>query len=294
MDKVIIMQDWYRALAQQPRDVRVEVYDAIMEYGFSGKFPSQLKPLAMGMFLLIQPQMDRMQEQYDQKAAKRSAAGKKGMAGRWKKPPDDSQGENADCGSQTITKITNITNDNSDNKNNKAYQAITSDNNKIKENKINFSEKECDKSHSKESIAAKMFLNCWNNHCGQYGLPRIRELTDKRKRKIALRLKEFEAAGHCDLGKAASLQRFLLDLCMKICRSPFLRGESASGWRANFDWLIENGDSWRKILDGNYDNNNANSGAGGTSGMFTGEQAAAIVAAGESLHERQSQAAEPL
>lgn len=280
MDKVIIMQDWYRALAQQPRDVRVEVYDAIMEYGFSGKFPSHLKPLAMGMFLLIQPQIDRMQEQYADKSAKRSAAGKKGMAERWKQPPD----------AEDITNITNVTNDN---KNNTAYQAITSDNNKIKENKINFSEKECDKSHSKESIAAKMFLNCWNNHCGQYGLPRIRELTDKRRRKIALRLKEFEAAGHCDLGKAASLERFLSGLCLKICRSPFLRGESTSGWRANFDWLIENGDNWRKILDGNYDNN-ANSGAAGTSGMFTGEQAAAIVAAGESLHEQQSQAAKPL
>ena len=292
MDKVIIMQDWYRALAQQPRDVRVEVYDAIMEYGFSGKFPSQLKPLAMGMFLLIQPQMDRMQEQYDQKAAKRSAAGKKGMAGRWKKPPDDSQGGNADCGNQTITKITNVTNDNSDNKNNKAYQAITSDNNKIKENKINLSEKECDKSHSKESESPNVFFKTWNLICGSVGLPKVRGLTDKRKRKMATRLKEFAAAGLCDPENEKSVVIFLRGLFVKTTNSPFLRGAVGSGWRANFDWVFENSENWRKILDGYYDNTDGTTAnASGRRGMFTGEQAAAIVAAGESLHEQQSQAA---
>lgn len=282
MDKVIIMQDWYRALAQQPRDVRVEVYDAIMEYGFSGKFPSHLKPLAMGMFLLIQPQIDRMQEQYADKSAKRSAAGKKGMAERWKQPPD----------AEDITNITNVTNDN---KNNTAYQAITSDNNKIKENKINLSEKDCDKSQSKESESPNVFFKTWNLICGSVGLPKVRGLTDKRKRKMATRLKEFAAAGLCDPENEKSVVVFLRGLFVKITNSPFLRGAVGSGWRANFDWVFENSENWRKILDGYYDNaDGTTANASGRRGMFSGEEAAAIVAAGKIMHERKPDDIEPV
>ena len=40
----------------------------------------------------------------------------------------------------------------------------------------------------------------------------------------------------------------------KMQNSSFLKGDNRRGWKATFDWLISNGENWRKVLEGNYDN----------------------------------------
>ena len=76
--------EWQEVLMDYPPEVRLEVYDAIIEYVASGTL-SDLKPLAKMAFSFIKKQIDYNNDKYDDIVAKRSEAGKKGMANRYQK-----------------------------------------------------------------------------------------------------------------------------------------------------------------------------------------------------------------
>ena len=66
---------------EYPEEVRLEVYDAIIKYVASGTLSEQ-KPLAKMAFSFIKKQIDSNKDKYDDIIAKRSEAGKRGMASR--------------------------------------------------------------------------------------------------------------------------------------------------------------------------------------------------------------------
>ena len=74
-------------------------------------------------------------------------------------------------------------------------------------------------------------------------LPRLKVLSDARKKAIKARLKTY------------SLEQFR-ELFTKAEASDFLKGKNKKDWQANFDWLIKDG-NFAKVLDGNYDNKKA-------------------------------------
>lgn len=88
----------------------------------------------------------------------------------------------------------------------------------------------------------------WNKTC-QY-LPSVREMTHKRCQKEKLRLRE-----RPDLTDWFKIFQ-ILD------RSSFCRGENRSGWKATFDWIIENQDNSIKVLEGKYSGTNGFSSKG--------------------------------
>ena len=61
--------------------VRKEIYDAIIEYGITGKVP-ELKPMAELAFSFIKTRMDKDIERYNETIQKRSEAGRKGGLNR--------------------------------------------------------------------------------------------------------------------------------------------------------------------------------------------------------------------
>lgn len=73
----VFYKEWRDAIQGVSDEVRLEVYDGIIEYAFSGKVPS-LKPLAQMAFNFIKGDLDRDFEKYEQTVKKRSEAGKKG------------------------------------------------------------------------------------------------------------------------------------------------------------------------------------------------------------------------
>ena len=110
--------EWQEVLMDYPPEVRLEVYDAIIEYVASGTL-SELKPLAKMAFSFIKKQVDYNNDRYDDIVAKRSEAGKKGMANRYQKVTNVTS-DNKD--NKCYQKVTNVT---SDNKDNKCYQKVT-------------------------------------------------------------------------------------------------------------------------------------------------------------------------
>lgn len=95
--------EWQEILLGYPSEVRLEVYDAIIEYVASGTI-LELKPMAKMAFSFIKKEIDYNTCKYNDIVAKRSEAGKKAMNKRYNKD------------------VTNLTNDS---KSNKCYQDET-------------------------------------------------------------------------------------------------------------------------------------------------------------------------
>lgn len=95
--------EWQEILLGYSSEVRLEVYDAIIEYVASGTI-LELKPMAKMAFSFIKKEIDYNTCKYNDIVAKRSEAGKKAMNKRYNKD------------------VTNLTNDS---KSNKCYQDAT-------------------------------------------------------------------------------------------------------------------------------------------------------------------------
>lgn len=57
-DSFIFYKSFYDAICDLPKDIRLEVLTAIVEYALYGRQPENLKPFAKGMFTLIKPNID--------------------------------------------------------------------------------------------------------------------------------------------------------------------------------------------------------------------------------------------
>lgn len=86
----------------------------------------------------------------------------------------------------------------------------------------------------------------WNDLCAPMGLPKVEIISASRKQKAALRIRE-----HPDI-------EFWNRVFGHMRVSPFLlgraNGNSADhkGWKASFDWLIENDTNSIKVYEGRY------------------------------------------
>lgn len=109
--------EWQEVLMEYPPEVRLEVYDAIIEYAASGTL-SELKPLAKMAFSFIKKEIDYYNDKYNETLSKRSEAGKKGMSSRYSKQ-------------QEVTSVTNVT---SGNKTNPSYQTVTNVTDNVNDN----------------------------------------------------------------------------------------------------------------------------------------------------------------
>lgn len=81
-------------------------------------------------------------------------------------------------------------------------------------------------------------IQAYNEICVSF--PRLRTLSDARKKAIRARLKQY------------TIDDFLA-MFKKVEASTFLKGGNNRNWSATFDWMVKDS-NMAKILDGNYDN----------------------------------------
>ena len=70
--------------------------------------------------------------------------------------------------------------------------------------------------------------------------PRIKSLSESRKKAIKARLKQYTVDD-------------IREVFQKAEESDFMKGKNDTNWSANFDWMMKDA-NMAKILDGNYDN----------------------------------------
>lgn len=95
---------------------------------------------------------------------------------------------------------------------------------------------EIDKEKNKKRIEYQLIADMYNEICISF--PRLTVLSEKRKQEIKSRLNTY------------SIEQFKAMFEMAEA-SPFLKGQNSRNWKANFDWMIKDG-NFAKILDGNY------------------------------------------
>lgn len=83
-------------------------------------------------------------------------------------------------------------------------------------------------------------IDAYNQVAKARGLPVVQRLTQARRTKLTRRLKD------CN-----SLEGWY-DVCSKVMATPFLHGENDRGWRADFDFLLQES-SFNRVLEGYYD-----------------------------------------
>lgn len=96
----------------------------------------------------------------------------------------------------------------------------------------------------KNKIDYNSFIDIYNTQC--FNLSQVMKLTDKRKKAIANFLKSMTID---DFEKA----------CIIANNTPFLCGQSKSGWKASFDFIIKT-DNATKIIEGVYSGENKSHG----------------------------------
>jgi hypothetical protein len=74
----IFHAEWAEAMKKLPKDVRVEIYDAIIEYGLSGTISAALKPVAEALFTVFRARLDADRTKYESKVQRLREVGKKG------------------------------------------------------------------------------------------------------------------------------------------------------------------------------------------------------------------------
>lgn len=82
------------------------------------------------------------------------------------------------------------------------------------------------------------FVEVWNIFATAYNLSRLKDINESRRKKFATRIREpaFD----------------FLKILEKIKVSPHLKGDNNRGWKADFNWILENDSNYLKILEGNY------------------------------------------
>lgn len=91
---------------------------------------------------------------------------------------------------------------------------------------------------SKMAVPVDEIVELYHAICPSY--PKVIKVTSNRKRVIASRWKEYGEFAQFEL------------MFRKAEASTFLKGNNSRGWRANFDWLL-NEANMIKVLEGNYD-----------------------------------------
>lgn len=88
------------------------------------------------------------------------------------------------------------------------------------------------------SLTIDEIVDSWNGMAARCGLVAVVKLTDERRRKAKAQAKRFTLDEWADVFR-------------RIEQSPFLRGTNDRGWRADFNFILSEG-NFVKILEGKY------------------------------------------
>jgi len=235
-DSFVFYKDWKEAIRDLPDDIRLEIYESVIEYATTGNLKG-LKTMASIAFNFIKATIDRDVQSYINKCnilrengIKGAEFGKLGGRPRGEKPQKTPNG---------VIKTPKNPKKPIDNDN-------VNDNDSVSDININTVSTEVDtlstaqQIDTPEIIDYKKFIDWFNSETrGVFGLVKY-PIGEKRKASIRARVREN--------GKQS-----LFEVIKKAYQSDFLKGNNKQGFVATLDWIIRPS-NFDKILSGNYKN----------------------------------------
>jgi hypothetical protein len=253
---MIFYASWKEAIKGLPDGVRLEVYEAAVDFAMTGNVP-ELSAMAAMVFPFIRQDIERDSESYDKLCEMRRKIGKLGGA------PKGNQNARKNNQNNQVVEITTKTTKASENNQNNLNDITTSSNSLSKEKNSLQSSKR--KSAEADPIAAgkeekadapdfRKLADFFNDELRRNGsiIPTIRSIDGQRRSGTMARIREH--------GKPA-----FAEAVKKAAASDFLNGKNDRGWVADFDWIIKP-NNFIKVLEGNYDNRQQNNQRYGNTG----------------------------
>lgn len=230
----IFYKGWREAIKDLPDDVRLEIYESIIEYATTGNLRG-LKPMANIAFNFIKIDIDRDTEKYMSIVERNKSNGSKGGRPKSENPKEPKE----------PTKLTGLfgnpkepTKPDNDNEYDNDYVDDNDSHLKKKETSPKGESKKDELSLFPEEKIDWGGLMDYFNSTFKGKLPAIKSIDAKRKKAIKARVAQY--------GKQA-----IFDVFQLVLDSPFLLGQNDKNWRCTFDWIFKSA-NFTKILEGNY------------------------------------------
>lgn len=218
----IFYKGWREAIKDLPDDVRLEIYESIIEYATTGNLRG-LKPMANIAFNFIKIDIDRDTEKYMSIVERNKSNGSKGGRPKSENPKEPKEPDNDN------EYDNDYVDDNVDDNDSHSKKKETSPKGESKKDELSlFPEEKID----------WVGLMDYFNSTFKGKLPAIKSVDAKRKKAIKARVAQYN-------------KQAIFDVFQKVLDSPFLLGENDRNWRCDFDWIFKSG-NFTKILEGNY------------------------------------------
>lgn len=212
---IVIYEDWTITIKALPAEIKCDVVDALFTYGFTGELP-EVSEVALAIIKPWCAVIDENNVKYQAKADN--------MATNRNKKSDRNQSEIRQKSDRNQPEIE------SDNDNDNVY---VNDNDNVNDNDT-VSPSEIIVHTSKQ---AEDVISQYNTIC--LSLPKVTKLTERRKRAIRARLKDYTIDE-------------IISVFEKAEASDFLTGRIKE-WKANFDWLMKP-ENFVKVIEDTYIN----------------------------------------
>lgn len=247
-ETLIFYKEWSNILEFLDEDARLEVYDAVFNYAFSGELLDFFSEKAKKAFEMFKPQIDKDQAKYIDICNKRREAARKSRKGKRKQiEANDSKSEQKRANANTCKQM--LTDDSKSEQkpyDNNKFTNVNYDISTIIESDTNVLDSESVSTETDPPIDWSSFINWWNNNVHNTNIPELKTLNEDRRKAVRCRIKEH---------KKASLGIVM----QKLVASSFLHGVNSRNFIATFDWVFKKA-NYTKILEGNYDNKDLSNG----------------------------------
>ena len=264
----LFMESWTTLFESMPSKDAGDLLKAVCAFS-RGEKPNIENPLILAMFNLITKQMIENEEKYKAKCEKQAEYGRIGSAKRWdntkKKDPiaNDGYPINSDRGEwhKEEDKEEEEEEDREEEKDKKtktvSHSSLRSE---CSVPETGFGDSENGQPDKKipaqrEQTDYKAVVDSYNSLCKSF--PKVTKLSERRRKAIRARLKEYSFA---ELEKAFALAE----------ESEFLKGANNRNWMASFDWIISDS-NLPKVLEGKYANRASPNGNSGKSQSMWGD-----------------------
>lgn len=107
-ESIVFLREWMDAIRELPSDVRLEAYEAIIEYGTTGIIPEGLSPMAKLALNFAKSTLDKNSDKYEATRKKRAEAGRRHNGNQYTEVPGETSAAPTAQVEQNGTNGTNV------------------------------------------------------------------------------------------------------------------------------------------------------------------------------------------
>lgn len=236
----LLYNSWIQLMASLSAEQSHQLIQIISNYQTGTEYDVTDDTVVSIFTTMIKPELDKNEEKYQAQVERANSLnnGKKQNDTKSERSRNDVVSVNVNDNVNVNNNINNNINNNKREKGKRENGEPFSETALKTDDDILIKSKTDTVTNSESKTKIQDVVNDFNSIC--LNLPKIKTLSEQRKRVIKIRLKSYPRDKLCEAFKLAN-------------SSSFLCGDNTRSWTATFDWIMQES-NLAKILDGNYEN----------------------------------------